>query len=484
MPVVAPRPGRTLLVLSVAALAFSLGQTAVVPAVSDIGASLHAHPTDVAWLLSAYLIAAAVSTPVAGRLGDMFGKRRALVVVLGLFVVGSVVSALGTNLWVVVAGRALSGGGGGVFPLCFAIAREELPREKVAGAVGLLSAIGGIGAGIGLPLGGVLVDSGGFRSIFWVSAAFGVVAAVAARLCLEESQERTPGRFDVPGVLLLAVAVSVPLVGVSRAGVWGWSDPRTVGALVLGAVLLAVWLVVELRTAEPLVHVPTLVLPRVLMINVATVLVGFGMFGAFLLIPALAEAPTSTGYGFGVDATRAGLLMAPGSLAMLAAGPLSGLLAQRFGAKVPLALGAGVAAVGLTLLAAFHGSQGQVLGLGLVLFTGVGTAFAAMPNLVIESVPGEQTGQATGVNVLVRSLGSSVGTQVTASVLSASIPAGGRLPTDAGFTHAMLVSAALTAVAAVAALLVPKREPHAHPDLLAEAGSAGPLAEPALAVQG
>ena len=192
------------------------------------------------------------------------------------------------------------------------------------------------------------------------------------------------------------------------------------------------------------------------MTNLATLLVGFGMFGSFILIPQLAEAPVSTGYGFGLDATRAGLLMLPGALVMLVAGPLSGVLGTRFGTRVPLALGAIITSLGLPLMALAHGTQAGMVAWNLVMSIGIGLAFAAMPNLIVEAVPPEETGEATGVNTLVRSVGASLGSQVTAAVLAGSVVAGG-LPTDSGYTDAFLVSAGVALVAAITALLIPSR---------------------------
>lgn len=214
---------RSLAVLGLAGLAFSLAQTMLIPALADIKERLGTDATGVAWTLTGYLLAAAVATPVFGRLGDMFGKRRMLVISLGFFAAGSVVSALGDTLAVVVAGRLLQGLGGGIFPLCFGIIRDEFPREKVASSIGLISAILGIGGGAGLILGGVLADSFSYHALFWVGAAMALVALVAAQLLIPESPVRTPGRVDVRGALVLAIGLTGPLLAISQARSWGWA---------------------------------------------------------------------------------------------------------------------------------------------------------------------------------------------------------------------------------------------------------------------
>ena len=474
-----PHTTRTLLILGVAALAFALAQTTLVPALPELMRALDTDESGVSWTLTGYLVAAAVFTPLVGRLGDMYGKRRMLVISLLAFSAGSIVAAITATLWIVVAGRVVMGIGGGIFPLCFAIIRDEFPREQVARGVGLLSAIAGIGGGIGLILGGVLVDQVSYHAIFWLGAVMGIGAAVSTQLLVPESPVRTPARLDVRGALVLSVGLVLPLIAISQAHTVGWGSARTLGLIGAGLVVLVfrVWL--ERRTPQPLADVALLARPPVLITNLTTLLVGFGMFGAFILIPTLAQASTDTGYGFGLDATHAGLILVPGSVAMLALGPLSGIVGSHVGNKVPLAIGAFLTAAGLGLLAVAHDSQAQVVLFSLLMSSGIGFAFAAMPNLIIEAVPPTQTGEATGFNALVRSVGSSLGSQVSATILAASAVAG--IPTEAGFTRAFAISAIVAMCAGVAATLIPSPRAHAHLRALDEIGVASPLPDPATA---
>jgi MFS family permease len=305
-----------------------------------------------------------------------------------------------------------------------------------------------------------------------------VPAAVATELLVPESPVRTPARLDVRGAVVLAVGLTLPLIAITQASDIGWSHPRTLGLIGAGLVVLALWVVLQRRTTQPLADIATLSRPPVLMTNLATLFVGFGMFGSFILIPTLAEAPRSTTYGFALDATHAGLVLLPGSIGMLVLGPLSGVIGSRLGNKVPLTIGSFVTALGLTLLAVAHGSVWQLLVFSLVMSSGIGLAFAAMPNLILESVPAHQTGEATGFNALVRSVGSSLGSQVSATLLAAS--AVGGLATDAGFTHAFAVSAVIAVCAGLLALSIPTRRSAARTSLLGDVGAAGPLPEPAL----
>jgi EmrB/QacA subfamily drug resistance transporter len=476
-----PHPTRSLLILGIAGLAFALGQTLLIPAFPDLIRELDTDASGVAWTLTGYLVAAAVFTPIMGRLGDMFGKRRLLVLALVAFCAGCVVSALTNQLEIVVAGRVLQGVGGGIFPLCFGIIRDEFPARRVARSIGLMSAIAGIGGGLGLVLGGVLIDNVSYHWIFWLGAIMAAVAVASTWLFIPESPVRTPGRVDLRGALVLGIGLVMPLLAISQAHIWGWGDARTLVLIVAGLVVLAVWVQLQRRTPEPLADISTLAKPAVLMTNLATLLVGFGMFGSFVLIPQLVEAPASVGYGFGLSASEAGLLMLPGALAMLVCGPLSGILGTRFGNKVSLTLGGALAGLGLALLAVAHDSRLAILLFNVVLSGGVGFAFAAMPNLIVDNVPSAQTGEATGFNALVRSLGASLGTQLMAAVIAGSALAGTVQPIEKGFTIAFWIGAVVAGLAALAAVLVPTTPLHPHPPVTDEIASASPLGEPAYA---
>jgi EmrB/QacA subfamily drug resistance transporter len=474
---------RSLLILSTAALAFALAQTTLIPALGELKTALNTDSSGVAWTLTGYLLAAAVFTPLFGRLGDMFGKRRMLVISLAFFAAGSVVAALGSTLGVIVAGRVLQGVGGGIFPLCFGIIRDEFPRDRVAQSIGLISATLGIGGGLGLVIGGLLVDHASYHDIFWLSAVMSAAAAVAVRLFIHESPVRQPGKVDIRGAAVLGVGLVLPMVGIARANVWGWGSMRTLALVAAGLVILAGWVALQRRTAEPMADIETLRRPQVLMTNVATILVGFGMFGTYILIPQLAEAPKSTGYGFGLSATAAGVLMLPSALAMLFIGPVSGILGARMGNKVPLTLGAVATAVGLLLMGLMHGSELEILVFNTIASIGIGLAYAAMPNLIVDAVPQERTGEATGFNAVVRSVGSSLGTQVTAAILAGSVLGATRLPSDSGYTAAFLISGASALVAGLAAVLIPSDGGHAHLPAAAEMGAAAPLPDPAYATE-
>src|ERR1022692_3461408 len=437
-------------ILAIAALAFALAQTAVIPGMRGMAQSLHTSTQTVTWVLTGYLVAAAVLTPVMGRLGDMFGKRRMLALALALFGAGGAVAAVAPNVWIVVAGRVLQGAGGGIFPLCYGIISDSFPQERRPGALGLISALIGVGAGGGLLLGGLLIDHATYHWIFWSGTIMAALAIIGVAT-LPDSGERTPGRIDYAGSVLLAVGITAPLLALTETTSWGWGSARTLGLIGAGLVVLVLFGLFERRGEGPLGNMSGFARPTAPVTNIATLLVGFAMFGAFVLVPQLAETPKVSGYGFGLGATAAGLLLLPACLTMLVFGPLSGRLGVRFGARVPLIAGGLISAAGLAVEAASHASEGAVIGYSIVVFAGVGLAFAAFPNLIVGAVPRSMTGEATGVNALIRSLGSSIGSQVAATLLAVGVTVAHPLPLDSAFTRTFAIGAAATAVAGIAA---------------------------------
>jgi MFS family permease len=454
--VAAPGPQRAILaVLAYATLMFSLGPTSVIPAITPLARSVHTSLTSASWAVTATLLSAAVLTPVIGRLGDVFGMRRMLIVVLTCVIAGNVVAAIGNDIETIVAGRALFGAGAGVFPLSFGIVREAMAPRSRAAAVGVLTAVTALGGGLGPAVGGFVVDNGSFRGIFWCGAAVALPAVPAVLLAVPRSPARLTSRVDVGGIVLLTAAITAPLIAISKANQWGWTSPRTAG-LVAVAIVLAVALVrFERHVSPPLIDVGALRRPVVAATNAAALLVGFGMYSALLLIPQIAQVPRASGYGLGMGAAAAGLLLVPGFVVMLATGALSGPMSRSFGNSAALMVGAAGASGGLAALAAGHSSAPAVIGGSSLLFAGIGFAFAGIANLIVDAVPPEQTGEATGINAFVRLFGAALGAQVTISILARGAnTSAGVDPPEHAYVVAFAVSAALTAAAAAIAAIL------------------------------
>jgi EmrB/QacA subfamily drug resistance transporter len=450
------RPNVTLAVLATAALAYAISQTMVVPALPQIQHDLGVSQTQVTWVLTVYLLTASVATPIVGRLGDIYGKERMLSVTLFLFAAGLLVSALSHSIELLVLGRAIQGLGGAIFPLAFGIIRDEFPREKVATAIGLISATFGVGGGAGLVLSGLIVDHFAYEWIFWLAFVVVVASLVATRLWVPESPVRAPSRIDWGGAALLSAGLVLVLLALSEGNSWGWSSARIVGLLGVGTVVLAAWGWFETVVDQPLVDMRMMRRRAIWTTNLTGFLVGFGMFGSFILTPQLVQTPTASGYGFGATVTEAGLFMLPSTVVMLVAGPLSGWLGTRVGSRVPVLLGTAAAALSFCWLALFHVDAWQIVFGVALLGLGIGLSFAAMANLIVEAVEPTETGIATGMNTIMRTLGGSLGGQIAASIVAAHVVTGTSFPAESGFTQAFAMSAVGLALAFGAALAIPR----------------------------
>jgi EmrB/QacA subfamily drug resistance transporter len=447
--------GLTFAVLALAGATYAVLQSLVAPAIPEIQHEFHTSTTSAAWVLTAYLLSASVFTPVLGRLGDMFGKERMFVTVLVVLAFGTLLAAISTNISTLIAGRVIQGAGGAIFPLAFGIIRDEFPRERIPHGIALISAILGIGGGLGIILAGPIIDALSIHWLFWIPLALIVVATVMAILFVPESPIKTPGRINWSGAALLTAWLVALLVGISEGSAWGWLDGRTLGLFAAAVVLLVLWVVNEQRAAEPLVDMTMMRIRGVWTVNAAAFLVGAGMYSSFVLLPQFTETDKSAGYGFSASVTQAGLFLLPCTVMMLVTSPIAGRLSSRVGSRVPLIAGSIATCLAFVVLAVAHTQKWEIYVASGVLGIGIGFAFASLANLIVEAVRPEQTGVATGMNTVMRSLGGSVGSQIGASVIAGTV-VGTALPTEHGFELAFIIAAAACALGAVASLAVPR----------------------------
>lgn len=451
-------PGAITAVLALSGTVVALMQTLVVPLLPDFPGILGVTADDASWLVTATLLSSAVATPIVSRSADMYGKRKMMVICLAIMVAGSIVAAVGGSfLWLIV-GRALQGFSSALIPVGISIMRDELPKEKMGSAVALMSATLGIGSALGLPLAGLLYESLGWESIFWVSAAAGSLLLTAVVLVVPESKVRTPGRFDFLGAVILSAALAALLLAISKGGSWGWGSEPVLLLFLAAAILLAAWLPYELKVSQPMVDLRTSGRRPVLLTNLASLLVGFAMFANMLLTTQQLQLPTSTGYGFQLSVITAGLCMVPSGLAMVVFAPVSGGIIRRFGGKSALITGAAVMVVGYVGRVFFWDSIASVIIGSTVVSIGTAIAYAAMPTLIMGAVPITETASANGLNSLVRSIGTSTSSAAVAAVLtSVTLTVGSaRLPSFEAFKDVFWMAALASAASMVAAVFIPR----------------------------
>ncbi len=448
-------------VLASCGLAVSLTQTIVVPLLPQFPRLLDASPTTVTWLVTATLVAGAVCAPVLGRLGDMHGKKRMLLVALGMVTAGSALGAVAPGVELLLAGRVLQGASLGVIALGISVLRDVLPAERIGGGVALMSSSLGVGGAIGLPLTGAVAQVASWRWLFAGAAVIGLVQFLLVHRLVPESPSRAPGRFDVAGAIGLGAALVCLLLAISKGSEWGWGSATVLGLLAGAAVLFALWGRFELRTPAPLVDLRVTARPAVLWTNVASVLIGFSMFAGFLVTTQILQAPVATGYGFGLPLVLAGLAMLPIGGSMAVFSPISARLSARFGARTALLAGTVVLAAGNLAVATLPSALVLVMAASALTAIGAALAYSALPLLIMAAVPPTDTAAANSLNTLMRMLGTSSCSAVVAAVASGlTAPVGGvALPTATAYTIVFLAAAGAAAVAA----MIAARTPHPAP---------------------
>ncbi|AFU05154.1 MFS transporter [Nocardia brasiliensis] len=454
-----PAPAVLIATLGMVGVVVSLMQTLVIPIIPSLPTLLDTSAANASWVVTATLLAGAVATPISGRLGDMFGKRRVLFANLLLLVAGSVVCATFSSLVPEIVGRSLQGAAVGAIPLGISIMRDELPAEKVGSAMAIMSATLGVGGALGLPLAAAIAQNADWHMLFWTAAGLGVICAALVFVFVPESPVRTPAKFDFGGALGLSIALLALLIPITKGADWGWASAPTLILFAVSVVVFLGWGAFELRQRSPLVDLRVSARPRVLFTNLASIAVGFALYGMSLTFPQLLMAPEQTGYGFGLTMVNAGLALAPTGFVMMLLSPVSARLSAARGPKITLALGAAVIAAGYLCAVVLMNSVWEIMVASMIVAAGVGLAYAAMPALIMGAVPITETAAANGLNSLMRSVGTSTSSAVMSVVLAHMTMQLGPhvLPSRDGFHTTFLIATAAAIVAIVLTALIPMR---------------------------
>lgn len=452
-PAPAPRYGLALAALALAAFALPFQNLMVVPSIPTIESDLGMSEEWGTWLVSGFLLVSSVSAPIVGRLGDQWGKRRVLNWSLAVFLAGAVGATAAPSGTVLIVCRCLQGAGGAVLPLGYAIVKDELPPERVVRAIGLLTAVGSLGFGVALTVSGIVVDALGWRPLFALAALMLAVAWAGSLLYVPESSIRVRAKPDVRGAAVLATGLVALLLALTEGNALGWGSAPIAGGIVLAVALLASWVALERRTAEPMIDMAMLARGPVLFTNLASAVgSGFGMTAVLVLLPRFMSAPEAAGYGFAASPTEVGLLMLSWAVAGLAGAWAASAIARRLGASGPQALGGAALAAGIAVIAVWHAHPWQIVA-GLVL-AGWGFTLAnnGAINVIVHVVRPSETGAATGMSTVIRQIGSSLGTQISAAIVAGAVIAGTQLPTESAYTVAFAIAAAGAAASVACAL--------------------------------
>jgi EmrB/QacA subfamily drug resistance transporter len=463
----------TFAVLVVAAVSYALLQSMVTPVLHTIQVDLHTSQSTVTWVLTAYLLSASVFTPILGRVGDMIGKERMLVITLVILAAGTALAGVAHNIDVLILARAIQGVGGAVLPLSFGIIRDDFPTDKVAGGVGIIAAMIAVGAGAGLVQARPIVKALNYHWLFWLPLITTIIAAIAAHFFVPESEQRTPGKISWLAAVLLSGWLVALLVGVSEAPLWGWGSSKVIGLIALSVVIAAAWVRVELRSREPLIDMKMMRVPAVWTNNLVALLFGVGMYSVMAFLPEFVQTPRSAGYGFGASIIQSGLYLVPLTVFMFIFGMLSGRLAASIGSKAAVIIGAVFSAGAYFILAFAHSSSWEIYTASAMIGVGLGLAFSAMSNLIVQAVPPAQTGVASGMNANIRTIGGALGAAVMSTIVTSGLQADG-YPKSTSYAIGFAFLGGVTVFAVIASLLIPTAvaeeadHDHAHHLLNAE----------------
>ncbi|MFJ7630709.1 MFS transporter [Streptomyces sp. NPDC097595] len=475
----APKPsartGAVVATLAFAGTVAAVMQTLVTPLIAELPTILDTSSSNAAWVITVTLLVSAVCVPVSGRLGDLLGKRRMLLACSVPLIAGSVVCALSSSVVPMIVGRGLQGMGMGMVPLGIALLRDVVPPEKMSSSIALVSASLGIGGALGLPIASAVAQYASWRVLFWGSAVLAVAICALIWALIPDVPAGAKGqRFDVPGAIGLAAGLVCLLLAVSKGADWGWASATTIGLFAAAVVILLAWGLWELRTTDPLVDLRTTARPRVLITNIASLFVGFGMYAGMLIAPQLLQFPEATGYGLGQTMLQAGLWMAPGGIMMMVVSPFGGKLTDARGPKFTLISGVLVIAAAYGLGILLMGSAWGLMLFLMVSSSGVGLAYGAMPALIMSAVPASETAAANGFNTLMRALGTSVGAAVIGAVLAQMTnEAGGyTFTSESGFRTGLVLGCVVALIAVAISAFIPAVRGSAAPSGTADAPAA------------
>jgi MFS family permease len=444
-------------VLAFAGISVAVMQTLLVPVVAKLPALLDTATSDAAWVITATLLSGAVATPIMGRLGDLYGKRRFVLVSLGLMVIGSLLCGVTSSLVPMVAGRALQGFAMGAIPLGISIMRDELPPERLGSAMAFMSSSLGVGGALGMPLAAYVAQHTDWHALFFGAAGLGAAAMLLVLVSVPESVQRAHGRFDVLGALGLSAGLVALLLAVSKGSDWGWGSGTTLGLFGAAVAIFLVWGLLELRLADPLVDLRTTARRQVLLTNLASITVGLAFYAVTLVLPQLIQLPAATGYGLGQSMLVAGVCVAPMGLAMMLVSSLSARISAARGPKVSLMTGQVVLAAAYLAGTGLMGAVWQVVVTTVLIGIGIGIAYSAMPALIIGAVDPSESGAANGLNTLMRSIGTSTSSAVIGVVLAHMTQRSGghQVPQLAGFRVSFLIAAGAALLGLLIAAFLP-----------------------------
>lgn len=406
-----------IIIMAILGLMTIFVETMLVPGLPGIARDLSAQTSDLAWVLVAYTLAGAITIPIVGKLGEMYGRKPLLLAIMFVYIIGLMGAAISWDLLSLVVFRTVQGVGMGAVTLLMGMAMDILPPRMVPVGIGLIGAMLGVGAATGMVGGGVLISFIGWKEAFWVVLPIVALLSFIVHRIVPDKQVRHPTRMDVPGSMLLGFGILTFLLLLSQGAYWGWESSLTVGLFVCAVLFFAAFIVREKRCNDPIVRLELLKNRNILVAYISMFFIGLAMFMLYQTLPFFLGEPVANG-GFGkADQVIIGLFLLPNALGQLVASPLGGKLGLRFGHWQILAAGLVIAAVGFIGLALLRTSEVGVILAVAVFGVGIGMASTGNTNTISCVCSKDNFGSTTAVNSMILTIGMSVGPVLAALIL-------------------------------------------------------------------
>jgi MFS family permease len=470
---ISSRAWKTLAILSLIATMVMYAETMLVPAIPDLIKDFHISYSASSWILTTYLVTGAIMTPITGRLSDIYGKKKMLLVIIGIYAIGVSIGGFVTNIYEMLTVRIIQGIGMSMFPIAFGMVREQFPRKKLAIGQGIISSMFAAGAVIGLVAGGHLIQNYGWQSTF-----FSIIPIVLLLLVIiqrfihigdihpqwqpegtEEISNEAKNGIDIPGAITLAVSVTAFLIALTFVET-GDSISITVviGLVVIGIVCLILFAIIENKSKSPLVNLDILLNKTILPSNVMVMIVGLSMFMVFQTIPVLVRSPSPL--GFGADPMTTANVQLPFALVLLIFGPTSGFIISRLGSTKPIIAGSIISTIGFVSLFMYHSTEYLVSANLAILSTGLSLTNVGAMNIVMLATPKQNVGVSLGMSTLIRIIGASIGPAIAGMFMqthkTALLGVVGTFPTQDSYSLIFL-SASIVSVASIGLAIFLKR---------------------------